>query len=151
MASEGRTAMFLGEHQHALDAKGRVILPARFRERLADGAFLSRLHDGCLAVYPPEEFEVVAQEMKEKARRGPAERQAARAFFAGTVDVVPDRQGRIPIPPHLREFAGLERDVMVNGVYDRVELWDAERWRALEREAGPRSAQSDSVLSDLGI
>ena len=80
--------MFFGEFQHSLDAKGRVILPAKFRDRLADGAFITSEIDGCLAVWTPEDFEVRAREMREKARGGTADRQVARAFFAGTVATV---------------------------------------------------------------
>src|SRR5215210_7265772 len=104
--------MFLGEFQHAVDPKGRVILPSRFRDGLGEGGYLAKQLDGCLAIWTPEEFETVAAEMREKARRGPTERNAARSFFSGAVDVAPDRQGRIAIPPHLREFAGLEREVV---------------------------------------
>jgi MraZ protein len=143
--------MFFGEYQHSLDAKGRVILPAKFRERLEGGAYVTKLLDGCLAVYPPDVFTEVAAEMNEKAKRGPRQRNAARSFFAGTVDVAPDRQGRIPIPQHLRDFAGLERDVVVNGAFNRIEIWDAERWRALNREAEQELAGGGSALSDLGM
>ena len=120
--------MFLGEYQHSLDVKGRVILPARFREQLADGAVLTSEVDGCLAVWTPAEFQVRAAEMNELRRRGAAGRDVARVFFAGAVDATPDRQGRVAIPQHLREFAGLERDVIINGSFDHLEVWSAERW-----------------------
>lgn len=125
--------MFLGEHQHSLDAKGRVILPARFRDQLARGAVMARSLDGCLAVYPLEEFAQVAQKLRDARQRGARERQAARAFFAGAVEITPDKQGRVAVPQHLREYAGLERDVMVTGNLDHIEIWDAQRFR--ERSA----------------
>src|SRR5689334_12923659 len=103
--------MFLGEHQHSLDAKGRVILPARFRDQLEGGAVMARALDGCLAVYPLPEFERVARKLQEARERGSRERQAARSFFSGAVDIVPDKQGRVAIPPHLRDYAHLEREV----------------------------------------
>jgi MraZ protein len=130
-------SLFLGEHQHSLDAKGRVILPARFREQLAGGAYVTSEIDGCLAVWPHEEFDVKAQEMRERAKGAADDRNVARAFFAGTHSAEPDRQGRIAIPPSLREFAGLERDVVVNGMYDHFEIWDASRWQDKKR-AGER-------------
>lgn len=143
--------MFLGEFEHSLDAKGRVILPARFRERLEAGAYISKQIDGCLAVWPPEEFERVMDEMQEKARRGPTERNAVRAFAAGAADVVPDRQGRIAIPPKLREFAGLDRDVVILGVGSRIEIWDARRWEGVQGEADQSFASAQAALADLGI
>ena len=82
--------MFLGEHQHSLDAKGRVILPARFRDQLEGGAVMARALDGCLAVYPVAEFDRVARKLREARERGARERQAARTFFAGAVEITPD-------------------------------------------------------------
>ncbi len=121
--------MFLGEHQHSLDAKGRVILPARFREQLEGGAVIAKALDGCLAVYPIAEFERLAQRLREARERGSRERQAARTFFAGASEVTPDRQGRVAIPQHLREYAALSRDVIVAGSYDHIEIWDAQAFR----------------------
>jgi MraZ protein len=142
--------MFLGEHQHSLDAKGRVILPARFRDQLEHGAVMAKALDGCLAVYPMEEFQRVAENARELAQRGPKERQAARALFASAVDFVPDKQGRVAVPSHLREFAGLQRDVIVAGMYHRIEIWDAQRFRELDRE-GDASILSAEELPDLGM
>jgi MraZ protein len=125
--------MFLGEYQHSLDAKGRVILPARFREQLEGGAVMARALDGCLAVYPVAEFDRVARKLRDARERGPRERQAARAFFSGAAEFAADKQGRVAIPQHLREYAGLERDVIVAGAFDHVEIWNAQRFR--ERDA----------------
>ena len=126
--------MLVGEYQHSLDDKGRLILPAKFRDDLA-GAFVTSQVDGCLAVWPPEEFEVRAQEMRERGKGGAADRQVARAFFAGTAESPPDKQGRVAIPGHLREFAGLQREVTVIGQFDDIEIWDAARWQE-QRQAG---------------
>jgi MraZ protein len=125
--------MFFGEHQHSLDEKGRVILPSRFRDQLAEGAFVTSEVDGCLAVWRAEDFDARAREVRELARAGAAGRNAARAFFAGTVDVTPDKQGRFAIPTHLRTFAHLERDVVITGQFDRVEIWDANTWKVHKR------------------
>ena len=143
--------MFLGTYEHSLDAKGRVILPAKFRERLEGGAFLTRSHDGCLSLYDAEEFERVAEDMKEKARRGQDERNAVRSFAAGATEATPDKQGRITIPAHLRTFAGLERDVVVNGALTRIEIWDAARWRDIDSEAERALAAARPGLDDIGI
>src|SRR2546423_13193239 len=121
--------MYLGTFEHALDTKGRVILPAKFRDRLENGAFLAKSVDGCLSLYDAEGFERVAHDMQEQARRGALERNAVRSFAAGAAEATPDRQGRITIPQHLRTFAELERDVVVTGALNRIEIWNAAKWR----------------------
>ena len=142
--------MFLGEYQHSLDAKGLVILPARYRDQLAQGAFVTKGRGGCLSVYTPEEFEAVASQVREQSKRGARELNAARVFFGGAIDVTPDRQGRVAIPPTLREYAGLEHDVVVLGLYSRIEIWDRERWGELDRAGEQALAESDQ-LPEFGI
>ncbi|MCZ7526203.1 MAG: division/cell wall cluster transcriptional repressor MraZ [Acidimicrobiia bacterium] len=141
--------MFLGEFQHSLDAKGRVILPAKFRDQLAGGAFVAK-GDGCLFVYTPEEFMQVASEVRQQAKLSAQRRQAARSFFAGASEVTPDKQGRVAIPQHLRDYAGLERDIVVAGVFSRIEIWDSARWRERDRE-GDLSLAATEDLPDFGI
>ncbi len=119
---------FFGEHSHALDPKGRVILPVRFRERLADAFVTSEID--CLGLWPRQAFLVRAEEMNRLAKSGDeADSDLASFFFSGTREASPDKQGRVPIPSHLREFAGLERDVVIVGAYDHVEVWDAATWQ----------------------
>jgi MraZ protein len=142
--------MFLGEHQHSLDAKGRVILPAKYRDQLENGAFVTKGRGRCLCVYPAEEFEEVAKQARETSKRGDRELQVARTFFAGAAEIVPDKQGRVAIPQHLREFAGLDRDVTVAGVFSRIEIWDRQRWRERDRE-GDESLTASDDLPDFGI
>ena len=137
--------MFLGEYQHSLDAKGRLILPAKFRDQLAEGAYVTKGRDGCLFVYTQEEFQQVAEGVRQRAMEGEAQRQAARSFFAGAIDVIPDRQGRIALPQTLREFGSLDRDVVVAGVFSRIEIWDSARWREREREGEAALADSSSL------
>ena len=143
--------MFLGQFEHALDPKGRVILPARYREQLEAGAYLSKALEGCVAIYPAEEFERVAAELMEKSRRGPKERQAARTFAANASPASIDRQGRMLIPANLREFAGLEKDVVIAGSLNSVEVWDAGRWREMDREGDMSLVMGGPGLDDLGI
>ena len=133
--------MFLGEHLHSLDVKGRVILPARFRDDLA-AAYVTSEIDGCLALWPPDDFERRAQEMKDRARGGPDDRNVARVFFAGAQEASPDRQGRVALPANLRAFAQLDREVVVNGAFDHVEIWDAASWRD-KKTAGERALMGD--------
>ena len=142
--------MFLGEYQHSLDAKGRVILPAKYRDQLSGGAYVTRGRGGCLSVYTAEEFSEVADRAREASKRGGRELDAARSFFAGTAEVTPDKQGRIAIPQHLGEYAGLDRDVVVAGVFSRIEIWDSQRWRERDRE-GEQSLNESDELPDFGI
>jgi MraZ protein len=142
--------MFLGEYQHSLDAKGRVILPARFRDELREGAVVTKGKDGCLCVYPYVEFQDVAERIQEAQRRGARELQAARSFFAGAAPATPDKQGRVAIPQPLREYAGLERDVTVVGQFTRLEIWDSQRWRQLDR-AGDEVLAAGTDIVDFGL
>jgi MraZ protein len=141
--------LLVGEFQHSLDAKGRVILPAEFRPVLADGAVIGALPDGCLAVYTKAEFERVSAEILERLRTGEYALDAARVFFADAKEVTPDRQGRVAIPASLREHAGLDRDVTVTGVMTRIEIWDTARWQ--DRKAAGRSSLHEVGSSGFGI
>ena len=143
--------MFLGTYEHSLDPKGRVILPAKFRGDLEAGAFLAKSLDGCLSLYDAEEFEKVAMAMQEQARRGQVERNVVRSFAAGATEATPDKQGRISIPAHLRTFAGLDREVVVTGAINRIEIWDAARWRDLDAEAERSLTAARPGLDDIGI
>lgn len=126
--------MFVGSHQHTIDGNGRLILPADFRARLAGGAFVTPI-DNCLAVLPPEEFEQMARNLEAEAGEGRVGVNALRAFASRADHVVPDAQGRMRILPHLREAAGLDRNVTVTGALYRVELWDPDRWNAIAADA----------------
>ena len=143
--------MFFGEYEHAVDVKGRVILPAKFREAFEAGGYLTKVIDGCLAVYTPEDFDVVAREMQEKARRGPVHRNVVRSFAAGTAEVVPDRQGRIALPASLRSFAGLTERVMVTGQINRLEIWDADKWARVNEEGEASMNDPHAELDDMTI
>ena len=141
---------FIGEYQHSLDAKGRLILPADFRGPLANGAVVGIGQHNCLVVYTLEEFEQVAESTRQMSKLGDAELDASRAFFAGARHVTPDAQGRVPIASDQRVYAGLEREVVVSGMYSRIEIWDAERWR--ERKSGGQATlAAASSLPGFGI
>jgi transcriptional regulator MraZ len=142
--------MFVGQFHHSLDEKWRVILPAKIRSQLEGGGYMAKGPDGCVCVYTLEGWEQVADHMREVAKRGADERQAARSFFAGAAEMAPDRQGRVQVPAHLREFAGLERDVIVAGVGTRVEIWDAERWRQRDHQGEQLIAAAEGI-PDFGI
>ncbi|GAA4218765.1 division/cell wall cluster transcriptional repressor MraZ [Actinocatenispora rupis] len=120
--------MFLGTHTPRLDDKGRLILPAKFRDELAEGLVVTKGQERCLYVFPMAEFRRLAEQLQATPVTHKAARAYSRVFFASAFDQVPDKQGRITIPPALREYGGLRRDLAVIGASSRVEVWDAEAW-----------------------
>jgi MraZ protein len=121
--------MFLGEYTPTLDEKGRLTLPAKIRDQV-ETAFLTSEVERCLALWTPAEFERRAEEMREQARHDAAGHDRATVFFAGAQEVTPDKQGRIAIPPSLRDFAGLsEGPVAVTGAFDHVEIRTVAAWQ----------------------
>ncbi|HUY62940.1 MAG TPA: division/cell wall cluster transcriptional repressor MraZ [Acidimicrobiales bacterium] len=127
-------ARFFGTYEHTLDTKGRVILPARFRGPFEHGGYLTQNYDGCLALLTPDQFERQMQVKEERESQSQADRNQARLWASTSHEVEIDRQGRMPIPARLREFAGLHGDVLVTGAINRVELWDPARW---QEKVGP--------------
>ena len=122
--------MFLGTHQPRLDDKGRLILPAKFREQLVEGVVITKGQEHCLYVWPRDEFERFTEALGSAPITAKHVRDFGRVLFASASDEVPDRQGRITVPGPLREYAGLDRDCVVIGANTRVEIWDATAWDA---------------------
>ena len=125
--------MFLGTHTPKLDEKGRLILPAKFRDELADGLVITRFQERCLAIWPVAAFVEVAQSVR-GASSSQQVRDYQRMLASGASDETPDKQGRITIPPHLRTYASLEKDCVVVGAINRVEVWDAGAWEQYAQE-----------------
>jgi len=126
MGKEGQ--MFLGTHAPRLDEKGRLVLPAKFREGLSAGVVLTKGQDRSIVVWPAAEFAAYAERLNEASRSDARVRAYLRVLFSGAFDEIPDRQGRVTMPAALREYAGLDRDVMVVGNGTTVEIWDAAAW-----------------------
>jgi transcriptional regulator MraZ len=120
--------VFLGTHQPRLDDKGRLFLPAKFRDELAGGLVITKGQERCLYVWPVAEFERMTDRLRTAPVTSKAARDYQRVLFAGASDEVPDKQGRVTIPPQLREYAGLTRDCVVIGANTRVEIWDSSAW-----------------------
>lgn len=120
--------MFKGEYNHTVDTKGRLIVPAKFRETLGDMFVVTKGLDGCLFVYPNEEWANIENKFREIPLTTKDARKFSRFFFAGAADCEVDKQGRILIPSVLREFAGLQKEVVLVGVLNRIEIWSKERW-----------------------
>jgi MraZ protein len=120
--------MFLGTHEPKLDEKGRLILPAKFREELATGLVITKGQERCLYVFPQSEFANITETLRQAPVTQKAARDYSRVMFAGAHDEIPDRQGRVTIPQSLREYASLEKECVVIGANTRVEIWDSKAW-----------------------
>ena len=121
--------MFMSEYNHTLDTKGRLIIPAKFRETLGEEFVISKGMDGCLFVYANDDWNAFEQKLTSLPLINKEARQFARFFLAGAATVEVDKQGRILLPAVLREFAGLEKEVVSVGVLKRIEIWDKNRWQ----------------------
>lgn len=142
--------LLLGTFTPRLDDKGRLILPAKFRPRMASGLVITRGHERCLFVIPMDEF----REIYDQARQAPVTskqvRDYLRVFLSGAHDEVPDKQGRVSIPATLRRYAGLGRDVAVIGAGTRIEIWDAPSWETyLEAQESAYADTAEEVFPDL--
>ena len=134
---------FMGTYRPKLDEKGRLFLPAKFRDRLAEGVVVTKGQEHCLVVWPPEVFDREADRAQEKPLTSKTARGYARMFFAGGDETVPDKQGRIGVSAALREYAGLEREVVVIGVRDRLEIWNPTSWEDYQRDELQRFSELD--------
>jgi transcriptional regulator MraZ len=139
--------VFLGTHTPRLDEKGRLFLPAKYREDLSGGVVVTKGQERCLYVFPTAEFARITEALRTAPVTAKAVRDYSRVFFASASDEVPDKQGRVTIPPGLREYAGLGRDCVVIGANTRLEIWDATAWEAyLADQEDVFSAASEEVL-----
>ena len=120
--------MFMSEYNHTIDTKGRLIIPAKFREDLGQEFVVSKGMDGCLFVYANDDWKAFEQKLTDLPLINKEARQFARFFLSGAAPVELDKQGRILLPTKLREFAGLEKDVVLVGVGSRVEIWSQDKW-----------------------
>jgi MraZ protein len=134
--------MFFGTYTPRLDEKGRIFLPAKFRDELAEGLVITRGQERCLYVWSMEEFGKLTERMRQQPVGDRAARDYVRMFFAGASDETPDKQGRITVPQMLRDYASLTRDCVVIGAMNRIEIWDAAAWQAY-------SDQQEQAFSDL--
>lgn len=143
--------MFIGEFKHSADQKGRIAIPAKFRLHLIKGAVVTRGLDNCLFLYPKEEWE----ELANKLAKLPISQKDARAFtrlmLSGAMEVEIDKQGRITLPQYLREYAKIKNEVIVTGLYSRIEIWDKEEWEKYKKQAEEKSVDISEHLGELGI
>jgi MraZ protein len=138
--------MFLGTHTPRLDDKGRLALPARFRAELADGLVITKGQERCLFVFPMEEFRRVTAALRSAPLTARSARDYSRVFFASASQESPDAQGRITVPPTLRDYAGLTKECVVIGADTRVEVWDADSWQRYLEEREQNYADAEEVI-----
>lgn len=141
--------MFVGEYSHNLDAKGRVIIPAKYREELGDRFILTKGMDGCLFVLPEEAFLKLTEELKALPLSVKDSRKLVRHFSGAAEPGELDKQGRVLISSKLREHAGLEKDVVLVGVLDKIEIWSKERWEKVDDESSMDVIEAH--LAELGL
>ena len=143
--------MLMGEYTHAIDAKGRVILPASFRNEIGATFVITKGLDTCLFLYSQPEWEALSERLQRLSIAKPEARAVVRFFFSGARALDCDRQGRFLIPANLRNYAQIGKDVVLIGVANRIEVWGKERWTAYNDEVTPSMAEIASTLADLGI
>ena len=141
--------MFMGEYNHAIDTKGRLIVPSKFREKLGEEFVVTKGLDDCLFVYPLDEWAQIETAFRKVPLTNKKARDFVRFFFAGAASCEVDKQGRILLPANLRSYAGLEKDIVSAGVLNRVEIWDKEKWEK-SNDIGDLDDIAD-YMAELGV
>ena len=143
--------MFMGEYSHTIDTKGRLIIPSKFREELGETFVVTKGLDGCLFVFSDEEWKAFEIKLKSLPFTNKNARQFARFFVAGATPCELDKQGRILLPATLREFAGLEKDVVLTGMLNRIEIWSKEKWNENNSLDDVAMDEIAEQMTDLGF
>ncbi len=143
--------MFIGEYQHTLDNKGRIIMPSKFREQLGEEFVMTKGLDNCLFVYPKNEWAILEEKLKTLPLTNRDARAFVRFFFSGATECELDKQGRVLVPPNLREHSKLDKDVIVIGVSTRMEIWAKEEWDAYNADDNLSYDSIAEKMAELGI
>lgn len=143
--------MFIGEYSHNLDDKGRVAVPVKFRAMLKGGAVVTRGLDNCLFLYAKKEWQELAGKLAKLPISQANTRAFARLMLAGAMEVDFDNQGRIMLPEYLRKFAGLNKNLIIAGLYDRLEIWDEATWNKYKKGTEKKSTDIAEALGELGV
>ena len=139
--------MFLGEYQHTVDDKGRIVMPSKFRDQLKAGVVVTKGQERCLYVFPMDRWGEEMERLRHLSRNNKAVRNYTRTFFGGATDQKADKQGRLALPQTLRSYAGIDKDVTVVGVSDHIEIWNTDSWRSLSDETDRFYAEIEEELS----
>ncbi len=143
--------MFVGEYRHLIDQKGRLAIPVKFRAKLAEGCVITRGLDSSLFIYTQKEWQKLADKLSQLPIGQAKARSFVRLMFSGAVDLELDKQGRIIIPAYLRDYAGVKTDVVICGLYSRIEIWDRKKWDEYKQESEKEATDIAEHLGDLGV
>jgi MraZ protein len=143
--------MFLGEFVHTVDEKGRLTIPAKYRGQLAAGVVITRGIERCLWLYPEDEFKELADQISAPSMTRTEAREFRREIFGGASDSVPDKQGRIHLPPYLRGYAHIDNQAVIVGLYDHCEIWNPELWQERQERSHNDIARRSEQFSGLDI
>jgi len=143
--------MIIGQYNYNLDPKKRLTIPTKFRNVLSDGAILTRGIDGCLFLYPQKQWDELAEKLSKLPLSQSSARSFSRVMIAGAMDVKIDSLGRILIPDYLKDYAKLDKKVVIAGLYDRIEIWDEERWQKYGDTTDVQVENIADGLKELGI
>jgi len=146
-----KSKMFIGQFEHAIDQKGRIAVPFKFRRSIASGAVITKGLDGCLFLFTREKWQKMAQSIGQLPLTKSSARLYARLILAGASDVEFDKQGRIIMPQYLREYANIGKNAIVVGVYDRVEIWNKSKWKRAIEKVENKAGEIAEELSELGV
>lgn len=150
-SGEFREAMFIGEYSHTIDPKRRLAMPSKFRGELGNRVVVTRGLDQSLFVYPMKVWEALAEKLGSMPVGEAGTRSFVRLQLAGAADVELDSQGRVLIPDYLKEYAGLEKDTVIVGLFNRLEIWSEEKWKAYKSEVEKNTGEIAEELGKLGV
>ena len=143
--------MFIGEYQHSIDEKGRMAVPAKFRLALKKGAIVTRGLDNCLFLYTKTEWEKLAEKLAALPISQSNSRAFSRLMLAGAMDVELDKQGRVILPEYLRQFSGIKKNLVIAGLYNRLEIWDQDLWNKYKNQTEAESGAIAEKMGELGV
>ncbi|MBU4332422.1 division/cell wall cluster transcriptional repressor MraZ [Patescibacteria group bacterium] len=143
--------MFIGEYNHNIDEKGRLAVPVKFRKDLAQGVVITRGLDDCLFLYPKEEWGKLAERLSKLPISQANTRAFARLMLAGAMDGDLDKQGRVIVPDYLRKYAGIKKKTVITGLYNRLEIWDEEKWNVYKSNTEKNSGDIAEALGEIGV
>jgi MraZ protein len=143
--------MFIGEHSHSIDEKGRVSLPVKFRGELAAGCIVTRGLDHCLWVYPENTWNQLAEKLASLPITQKNARSFARLMLSGATDLIIDKAGRINLPNYLKEYAGIKNKVIIAGMYDRLEIWPEDSWKEFKKNMEENSDEIAEQIEEMGF
>jgi len=143
--------MFIGEFSHSLDNKNRLLIPVKFRAAFSEGLVMTRGLDGCLWLYSKKEFEKLAENISKLPITQANSRNFSRLMLSGAMDLEMDKIGRVVMPSYLKEFAGIKNQIVLSGVYNRIEIWPEDSWKAFKSDMENNSTEIAENLSEIGF